>query len=297
MTLPLWLTVQADRLAAQLAEGSLPHALLISGPPGWGETRLANWLALTILGLDAERDASRIAHPDLRWVIPDGAEIKVDTVRTLSEFVQGTPQSGPRKAAVLVDADALNPNAGNALLKTLEEPPAGTYLLLTSTRPARLLPTVRSRCQQRAIRPDQPLARQWLASEGVVDDLDQRLFEHGGAPLAVTAAVAAAEPLLEPVLLQALQPGSRSATHGALLSGDLPGNLGRWYRYVLALAAGSWRPPALEGVSGRAVAQFAAELTWARRQLLTSNSANGRALAERLLSRWRHLAERASRTA
>jgi DNA polymerase III subunit delta' len=298
MTLPAWLAAEADRLAAQTAAGTLPHALLVTGPPGWGEIVLANWLALTLLALDPERDASQLAHPDLRWVVRDGAEIKVDTVRGIAEFAQRTPQSGERKVVVLVDADALNQNAANALLKTLEEPPAGTYLILTTTRPARLLATVRSRCQRRVIAPDRALARHWLTGGGIAEaELERRLFEHGGAPLAVAAALESGEALLEPVLLEALRPGSRPAAHAALHSGDLVANLGRWYRYAAALAAGGWQPPALAGVSTRAVAAFVDELTWVRRQLLTSNSANGRVLTEHLLARWRTLAQPPSRAA
>jgi DNA polymerase III subunit delta' len=298
MTLPGWLATEADRLATQAAAGKLPHALLITAPPGWGETVLANWLALTLLALDPERDASQLAHPDLRWVVRDGAEIRVDTVRGIAEFAQGTPQSGACKVVVVVDADALNQSAANALLKTLEEPPAGTHLILTTTRPARLLATVRSRCQRRVICPDRTLARQWLTRSGADEaELEQRLFEHGGAPLAVASALASGEALLEALLLEALRPGSRPKAHAALLSGDLVANLGRWYRYAAALAAGSWRPPALAGVSGRSVAAFVGELTWVRRQLLTSNSANGRVLTEHLLARWRDLAQPPSRAA
>lgn len=293
MTLPSWLAPEAERLGVHLAAGSLPHALLVTAPPGWGEGLLANWLALTLIGVDTERDARQLAHPDLRWTVRDGAEIKVDAVREIGAFAQGTAQAGARKVAVLEDADALNQSAANALLKTLEEPPPGTYLILTSQRPSRLLPTVRSRCQIRSIAPDRARARAWLAERGVDPaSLEQRLFEHGGAPLSVAAAVDEGQPLLEPVLLEALRPGSLRAAHAALLTGDLLANLGRWYRYAMALAAGTWQPPALAAASGRAVAGFAEELTWVRRQLLVSNSANGRVLTEHLLARWHHLAQR-----
>lgn len=290
MSLPPWLVPLADRLRSALAADTLPHAILISAPPGWGDGVLGNWLALTLLGADVDRDASQLAHPDLRWLVPDGAEIKVDMVREVNALCQGTAQGGARKVAVLAEAHALNRAAANALLKTLEEPPPGTHLLLCSDRPTRLLPTVRSRCQAVVIRPDAEQARRWLAARVPEADLDRLLFEHGGAPLAAAAAAAAGEPSLEPVLLDALQPGRRAAVLAALQQPDLVDALARWYRYVLALAAGTWRPPALAGASGRAVAQFATELVWVRRQLLTSNSANGTLLSERLLSRWRRLA-------
>lgn len=289
MSLPPWLVPLGERLRGALASGSLPHALLISGQPGWGDGVLGNWLALTLLDTDVDRDASQLAHPDLRWVVPDGAEIKVDMIRDVNALCQGTAQGGARKVAVLAEAHALNRAAANALLKTLEEPPPGTHLLLCSDRPARLLPTVRSRCQIVTIRPDAALARDWLATRVPDADLERLLFEHGGAPLSAATAAAAGEASLEPVLLDALQPGSRVAVLAALQQPDLVSALARWYRYVLALAAGTWRPQALAGTSGRAVAEFAAELVWVRRQLLTSNSANGQMLSERLLSRWRRL--------
>jgi hypothetical protein len=286
VSLPPWLAPVADALTPRIAAATLPHALLITGPPGWGDDLLANWLALTLLNVAPDRDAAQLAHPDLRWVVAEGAVIKVDMVREINDFAHGTAQAGHRKVAVLLDADALNVNAANALLKTLEEPPAGTHLLLASSRPGRLLPTIRSRCQAVTITPDAALARAWLEAQGLGADLDQRLFEHGGAPLDVIAA--AAEPPLAQLLLDALG-GGRQAALTALMKADLVSCLGRWSRYVAALAAGAWQPPALAHVSGRVVAEFAAELAWARRQLLSSNSANPRLLAERLVACWRRL--------
>lgn len=289
MSLLPWHQSLADGFRACLAEDRLPHAMLLAGPEGWGEIDLANWLALETLGLDVQRDAAALAHPDLRWLEPDGSVIKVDAVRELVGFAQGTPQAGPRKVAVLAQAHYLNPNAANALLKTLEEPPAGTHLLLCSAHPGRLLPTIRSRCQRFTIRPDAALARRWLQQRYADRDLDRAMFEHGGAPVAVMAALERGEQPLDGLLERWLQEGGSKAAVDTLLGAGLAEALGRWYRYVLAIAAGGWQPKRLGEVSGRALMGFADELLWVRQQLVTSNSANQRLLAERVLTRWQNL--------
>lgn len=291
-----WHAALVDEIRRRLSAGSLPHALLITGPEGWGEEVLANWLALELIGVDGDREAATLAHPDLRWVTPDGATIKVDAVRELVGFAHGTPQAGSRKVAVIARAHFLNRNAANALLKTLEEPPAGTHLVLCSAHPSRLLPTVRSRCQSLPIRPDAALARQWLRERAPEDeDLDRHLFEHGDAPVAVMAALQRGERLLDRLLESALAGEPTRDVVQTLLESGLADTLGRWYRYVLALVAGEWRPPGLDGVPGRALMAFAEELVWARRQLVSSNSANERLLAERIVACWRHLASQAQR--
>jgi DNA polymerase-3 subunit delta' len=259
-----WQTALAESVASRLDAGALPHALLIAGPAGWGELTFGNWLALTLLGLDADRDAAALAHPDLRWLSPEGAVIKVDAVREVVEFAHGTPQAGPRKVAVIADAHALNRNAANALLKTLEEPPTGTHLLLLSSHPGRLLPTIRSRCQGLEIRPDPASARRWLEQRADGADLEQLLFEHGSAPVAVMTALENGERPLSGLLERALDPARDAEVVSALLEAGLSGSLGRWYRYVCALAAGETvlhRPAA----APRALMGFADELVWARR--------------------------------
>lgn len=284
-----WQASLVERLARRVAEGAVPHALLLTGPEGWGERALANWLALALLGLDEAADASAIAHPDLRWLEPEEGSIRVDAIRELVGFAQGTAQSGTRKVAVVADAHTVNVHAANALLKTLEEPPAGTHLLLFSAHPARLLPTIRSRCQLVALRPDSSQARRWLEQQGAGENLERCLFEHGDAPVAALEALERGEASLEPLLTQALTGDSGVTAAQALLADDLPAVLGRWYRYVLAWAAGRWEPPGLAGAAPRAVMAFADELIWVRRVLLTSSGANQRLLAERLVARWRYL--------
>lgn len=292
MELPWHAPLLAD-LAQRRAQARLPHALLVCGPEGWGERELTNRLALDLLELDGDRgdDAAAMAHPDLRWLAPEGSVIKVDAVRELVGFSHGTPQAAARKVAVVADAHYLNPSAANALLKTLEEPPADTHLLLYSAHPQRLLPTIRSRCQLLTIRPDPAAAERWLQAQAPDGDAGRLLFEYGGAPVAVWEALQRQEQPLDALLEMALE--RRTGVHtvvDALLAAGLSGALGRWYRYVMALAAGTWRPPGLRSADARQVHQFADELVWGRRLLMTSNSPNERLVAERLVARWRHLA-------
>lgn len=290
MAMP-WLEPLLDDASARLAAGRLPHALILSGPDGWGEAVLANALALRILGVGEDRDAAALAHPDLRWLVPEGTGIRVDAVRALAAFAQGTPQSGTRKVGVLAEAHRLNASAANALLKTLEEPPPGTHLLLSTCYPGRLAATIRSRSQNVVIRPDAAAARRWLEAEVPGADLERVLFEHGGAPVAVRDALRAGEEPLHGLLEAALDDRGRAGpVVDSLLASGLAAALPRWYRYVLALAAGRWTPPALrERVAGRAIQAFVDELLWARRLLAVATSPNERLIAERLVARWRRL--------
>jgi len=157
-------------LAGAVRRDSLPPALLFSGPEGVGKRRVAVALAQALNCPDAggqgsfEIDAcgvcptcQRIArgvHPDVHIVEPgEIGNIKVDQVREVVERVGYRPFEGRRRVVVIDRADALIPQAQNALLKTLEEPPAGSVFVLVTARPDVLLPTVRSRCQQLRFQP------------------------------------------------------------------------------------------------------------------------------------------------
>jgi len=292
MLLP-WHQDSARELAARFAAGRLPHGLLLTAPAGWGEQRLANWLALHLLGIHEERMAEQLAHPDLRWIRPEGAVTRIEEVRAVVSFAVGTPQAAACKVVVLVDADTLNRNAGNALLKTLEEPPPGTYLLLTTCHPGRLLPTIRSRCQVVNVKPDAAAARRWLESSVRADDLDARIFEHGGAPLAVLEGLERGEAPLGSLLAGALAAARPGAVVEVLLEQGLLDVTGRWYRHLVAAVAGRGAFARLAASAPAALLTFADELLWARRQLIGSNSANERLLAERLVQGWRQLGRRA----
>jgi DNA polymerase-3 subunit delta' len=106
------------------------------------------------------------SHPDNFVLEPEEADkpIKVDQVRELVAFVVQTAQLGGRKVVLIEPVEAMNVNASNALLKSLEEPSGDTVLLLVSHQPSRLLPTIKSRCQQVACpQPSLAQSQAWLA--------------------------------------------------------------------------------------------------------------------------------------
>ncbi len=114
-------------------------------------------------------------HPDFIYLKPQRGEIKIDQIRGLKDFVNLKPALSQRKLVLIADADTMNPYAQNALLKTLEEPPQDTYLLLTAGNQDRLLPTVRSRVYSVEF---QPLSRDEIKKiTGINDDMILSLCE------------------------------------------------------------------------------------------------------------------------
>lgn len=281
-----WLTAPLARLLAVHDAGRLPHALLIRAGVGWGEAMLADRLALALIGRPEAASARTLAHPDLKWVEPEGSVIKVDDIRAVGTFAVGTRQSAPCKVVVVESADLMNPSAANALLKTLEEPPADTYLLLATSRPSRLPATIVSRCQVVTIPRDAAAARAWLLERWPEAAIDEKLFECGDAPLAVHEALSCEEPPLSSLLstLAAARPASSAVTE--LLGWDVNRLTSGWYRHCVALMSGSSRLEASRTAARSELAAFSDELLAVRRQLLTTNSANQRLLYERLVSRW-----------
>ena len=185
-----------------------PHAMLITGPAGIGKRTLAQSLAGALLcemparggaacgSCAGCRYAAAGQHPDLRIVEPvevDGDETKaverisVSHVRALTHWAELTSHRGGAKVALIVPAERMNAAAANALLKTLEEPPANTYFMLVSHLPGGLPATVISRCQRIvAPRPTLALARRWLAEQGI-DDAEPALAQASCAPLRAMA--------------------------------------------------------------------------------------------------------------
>lgn len=194
-------------LVEQRAAGRLPHALLLQGPAGVGKAAFGAFLAQSVLC--SEPDASGVAcghcrscvqfaagsHPDFRIGEPaeDKKNILVDQVRELIDWLVQRPhyQHG-NKLLLIPAAERMNAAAANALLKTLEEPPADTLIVLVCARPASLLATVRSRCQALVIAmPPATQAMAWLQQRIAELQLDagdaglaqDALTLSGGAPL------------------------------------------------------------------------------------------------------------------
>ncbi len=134
-----------ERLSDARKSGRLAHAYLLSGPPGCGKAWLAMELAGMILGFNP---AEKTSHPDLYQVAPESKSRRIVTeqIRTLEHALQMKPLLGIHKVAILHDADRMQPQAANAFLKTLEEPPEGCHILLTTTLRDAVLTTILSRC-------------------------------------------------------------------------------------------------------------------------------------------------------
>ena len=193
---PIW-----SNLTAQTQHA---HAYLFSGLPGVGKRRFANAFAAFLLcdqpqhGMACGRcRACQLreagSHPDMLLLEPEeeGKAIRVDAVRQLVDFIGQTAQQGGNKVIVLHPAEAMNQNAANALLKSLEEPTRDTYLLLVSDQPSRLLATIRSRCRVQTLpAPSNAEALDWLATalpELPVEQHQALLIMAGGAPLRALA--------------------------------------------------------------------------------------------------------------
>ncbi|MDH5286531.1 MAG: DNA polymerase III subunit delta' [Betaproteobacteria bacterium] len=212
--LPPWLEAMAADTLAQRERW--PHAWLIEGARGIGKRALALELARSLL-CESPRPGERACgscpgctwvaagqHPDLRLVelVEFDEEgnatpvdvIKIDAIRRLGEWAQITSHRGGAKVAVVVPAERMNASAANALLKTLEEPPPGTYLLLVAHQGGRLPATVVSRCRRLPVpRPATDVAVGWLAGQGAADPATL-LAQAAGAPL---VALELADPALQ----------------------------------------------------------------------------------------------------
>ena len=213
-----------DSLAARSAR--LPHALLVYGPRGIGKLALAERISQTLLCESSGRrpcgscDGCRWFrggnHPDFRRVEPEAIaklpptdpeenevkkskqpsiQIKIEQVRELANFLYVRSHRGAMRVALVHPAEDMNENASNALLKGLEEPPAGAMFILVSHRPAQLLPTIRSRCVALPVPvPPREAALEWLSGQGI-KDAERWLAYAGGAPLRALDYAAEAESL------------------------------------------------------------------------------------------------------
>jgi len=202
---PSWLEEQTAMLKRAHRAGRVPHALLIHEAPGAGGEWLAFFSAQLVLCQHPERApcgacvacrrVAALQHPDLTSVRPQGTsqQIRIEQVRDLcAELALTSHAAGGYKVGILAPADALNRFAANALLKTLEEPPQRTLLMLVASQPSRLPPTILSRCQRLRVRaPSREQALGWLLRTRGAGEWNAALDLLGEAPMLAVQADAA----------------------------------------------------------------------------------------------------------
>lgn len=184
-------------LQRSLARGRLGHAYLFTGHQLEELESLARTLAKTLNcrkpvktgGVATDccdacpvcRKIDNDTHADLHWARPESKSrvVTVEQMRDLMREIQLKPTEAEYKVAIITAADRLNPQAANAFLKTLEEPPAKSVLLLLTTEPQRILETVQSRCLRlnfagEAVRPPDAAPSEWLAQFGALAATEQK---------------------------------------------------------------------------------------------------------------------------
>jgi DNA polymerase-3 subunit delta' len=314
-----WQAEQWQRLLQQRSDDKLPHAIMLAGPSGIGKLQFAQAHAQLLLCLSpvsgsiCGRCKSCIlsaagTHPDLCVVRPeDGSRvIKIDQVRRLTEFVSKTSQQGGMKLIVIEPVEYLNINAANALLKSLEEPSAGTLLLLVSHVPSQVMATIRSRCQKIDFAlPDKAAALEWLTplSAGLADP-SYLLACAGGAPVAARALMEGDQLDARQQLAQALVDIAKQQVSpldvAAKLSKreplDVLANIMQWLQMGIRQQteeADNLEPVVLvlADVPQMTVFRFWDKLVVVKRQLLSMANPNKQLLLEELLLDWQALAK------
>ena len=145
-------------LRRAVASGHVPHAYLFEGPEGVGKRAAAHGLALALncavepgLGCGTCESCRRIdagLHPDVPVFAAETAQIVIEQAQAIVAMAATRPHEALARVIIIDEADRLNVNAANCLLKTLEEPAAGNHIVLVTSAPDRMLPTIRSRVQR-----------------------------------------------------------------------------------------------------------------------------------------------------
>lgn len=196
-------------------------SMLLAGQQGLGLDNLGRWLAKSLLCHRPQSFAScglcsscllwqAGTHTDFKVLQPaEGKrQIAVDQVREILPFALSSPMVGRMRLIYIADAHLMNQAAANALLKVLEEPPSQCRLLLTSTTPGALLPTIRSRCVRFDLRPpSMPMAEQWLSTALPDTPADARrlLLQHSQQRPLLAQAMHQSWPTQQQLQQQALQ--------------------------------------------------------------------------------------------
>jgi DNA polymerase-3 subunit delta' len=199
--IPSWFSGPLSDVNAALSAQRLSHGILIHEDPGAGGLELAHWIAQRLSCTDASRapcgdcqSCRWVAvgqHPDVTRLSPEGdsSQILIQAVRDLSADLALSAHGKGYKVAIIAPAEAMNVFAANALLKTLEEPPSRTLVLLVTSQPSRLLPTLRSRCSKlRLAGPTRDEAAKFLVAARGAGPWEEALAATGAGPFALLEA-------------------------------------------------------------------------------------------------------------
>lgn len=249
-----WIETPLSQLVESRAR--LPHALLVHGREGVGQFELAMAFAQFLFcekpapgGRACGRCSACIwfgqgNHPDFRLLQPESMaadeegetnadskkksdQIRIEQVRDLQRFLAVGTHRGGLRVVILHPADAMNVSTQNAVLKSLEEPPPETLFLVVTSFPHRLLPTIRSRCQNIAVPiPERDQAARWLEDQGI-ENPESLLALAGGAPLSAMR-LSESEPVRRRLIEQLSAPGFDPVAVTEHCLGAEPGEVVAW---------------------------------------------------------------------
>ncbi len=257
--IPAWFSAATAEVHAAFDAQRLAHGILIHEDPGAGGLQLARWIAQRVNCTAAEnapcgecQSCKWIAadqHPDVTRLSPEeGSEyIKVEAVRDLIADFSLTAHGRGYKVVILSPAHALYPNAANSLLKTLEEPPPRTLLLLVTSQPSRLLATLRSRCSRLRLEgPSRTEAAAFLAKARGAGPWEEALAATGAGPFELMDA----------------DPGALAELRADTL------------RTLREIAGGNLQPPAVadKWAKGELAIRLACVESWVTERILESTS-------------------------
>jgi DNA polymerase-3 subunit delta' len=177
-------------LRRAIKHDKLAHSYLFLGNEGIGKrwTALQFAKAVNCIGGGSDHEDAcdhcssckkidHLLHPDLLLIEPEGQTLKVDQVRQMQKDLTYQPYEGKRRFCILTAADRMAPNMANILLKTLEEPPLHTVIILLANSPRLLLPTILSRCQPIRFNPlPVPSVAKWLMERRGLDEKEAGLL-------------------------------------------------------------------------------------------------------------------------
>lgn len=302
-----WQLGQWQLLESMLSAEKMPHSLLLAGPSEIGKRHFARAFAQRMLcrspdagyGCGVCKACHLMAagtHPDWSVLEPEavGKAIKIDAIRALESLAATTAQQSGWRIVLIQPAEAMNANAANALLKTLEEPGAKTLLMLVSHNTSGVLATVRSRCRVMPFTvPSKSLVIPWLQhTVGAAEVAASTIAKGAGKPLRILRLLESdmlAQMENFETVLDAVAKGELSVVNAAETSVQLPDSEAiEWLQNYLYRHLRDKRFTSLR--RHRQAFIFLDRVTVAKRNLLSAANPNRQLLWEELLLDWRQVA-------